>query len=195
MIFEHNEKTKELMTRVQVFMDKHIYPNEKTYDDQMKAFGTDRWQVPQILEDLKVIAKKEGLWNLFLPDSELGGNLTNVEYAPLCEIMGRVGFASEVFNCSAPDTGNMELIERYGNEEQKEKWLKPLLDGEIRSAYLMTEPDVASSDATNISTRIERDGDEYVINGRKWWSSGVMDPRCKVSILMGKTNPLSKLLS
>jgi alkylation response protein AidB-like acyl-CoA dehydrogenase len=170
-------------------MDKHIYPNEKTYDDQMKAFGTDRWQVPQILEDLKVIAKKEGLWNLFLPDSELGGNLTNVEYAPLCEIMGRVGFASEVFNCSAPDTGNMELIERYGNEEQKEKWLKPLLDGEIRSAYLMTEPDVASSDATNISTRIERDGDEYVINGRKWWSSGVMDPRCKVSILMGKTNP------
>ena len=154
-----------------------------------------RWQVPQIIEDKKRIAKKEGLWNLFLPDSELGGNLTNVEYAPLCEIMGRVGFASEVFNCSAPDTGNMELIERYGNEEQKEKWLKPLLDGEIRSAYLMTEPDVASSDATNISTRIERDGDEYVINGRKWWSSGVMDPRCKVSILMGKTNPLSKLLS
>ena len=189
MIFEHNDKTKELIARVEAFMDKYIYPNEITYNEQMEAFGADRWQVPQILEDLKVKAKEEGLWNMFLPDSERGGGLTNVEYAPICEIMGRVGWSSEVFNCSAPDTGNMELIERYGTEELKEKWLQPLLEGKIRSAYLMTEPDVASSDATNISTKIERDGDDYVINGRKWWSSGVMDPRCKVAIVMGKTNP------
>ena len=189
MIFEHNDKTKELIARVEAFMDKYVYPNEATYDEQMIAFGEDRWQIPQILEDLKVKAKEEGLWNMFLPESERGGGLTNVEYAPICEIMGRVGWASEVFNCSAPDTGNMELIERYGTEEHKEKWLQPLLEGEMRSAYLMTEPDVASSDATNISTKIERDGDEYVINGRKWWSSGVMDPRCKVAIVMGKTNP------
>ena len=189
MIFDHNDKTKELIARVEAFMDKYVYPNEATYDEQMIAFGEDRWQIPQILEDLKVKAKEEGLWNMFLPESERGGGLTNVEYAPICEIMGRVGWASEVFNCSAPDTGNMELIERYGTEEHKEKWLQPLLEGEMRSAYLMTEPDVASSDATNISTKIERDGDEYVINGRKWWSSGVMDPRCKVAIVMGKTNP------
>ena len=189
MIFEHNEKTKELIARVENFMDKYVYPNEVTYDEQMKAFGSDRWQIPQILEDLKIKAKEEGLWNMFLPESEKGGGLTNVEYAPICEIMGRVGWASEVFNCSAPDTGNMELIERYGTNEHKEKWLQPLLEGKIRSAYLMTEPDVASSDATNISTKIEKDGDEYVINGRKWWSSGVMDPRCKVAIVMGKSNP------
>ncbi len=188
MIFEHNEKTKELIARVEAFMDAHIYPNEETYAKQMEGFGTNRWQVVPILEELKEKAKAEGLWNLFLPESELGFGLTNVEYAPLCEIMGRVGFAAEVFNCSAPDTGNMEVLERYGSPEHKEQWLKPLLAGEIRSAFLMTEPAVASSDATNIETRIERDGDHYVINGRKWWSSGVGDPRCKVAIVMGKTN-------
>jgi len=188
MIFEHNEKTKELIARVEAFMDAHIYPNEETYAKQMEGFGTNRWQVVPILEELKEKAKAEGLWNLFLPESELGFGLTNVEYAPLCEIMGRVGFAAEVFNCSAPDTGNMEVLERYGSPEHKEQWLKPLLAGEIRSAFLMTEPAVASSDATNIETRIERDGDHYVINGRKWWSSGVGDPRCKVTIVMGKTN-------
>ena len=189
MNFDHSDKTKELIARVEKFMDENVYPNESVYEEQMQAFGENRWQIPQILEDLKEKAKAEALWNLFLPESDRGAGLTNVEYAPLCEIMGRVGFAGEVFNCSAPDTGNMEVIDRYGNEEQKEKWLKPLLAGEIRSAYLMTEPDVASSDATNISTTIKRDGDEYVINGRKWWSSGVMDPRCKIAILMGKTNP------
>lgn len=191
MDFEFNDKTKELQARLNRFMDKHIYPNEKTYNDQMSAFRKEGnpWQVPQILEDLKPKAKEEGLWNLFLPESERGGGLTNLEYASLCEIMGRVGWASEVFNCSAPDTGNMEVIERYGNERQKKAYLEPLLEGKMRSAFLMTEPDVASSDATNIATRIERDGDEYVINGRKWWSSGVGDPRCKISILMGKTDP------
>ena len=189
MNFDHNDKTKELIARVEKFMDDYVYPNEKVYEEQMAAFGDNRWQIPQILEDLKEKARAEGLWNLFLPESDRGAGLTNVEYAPLCEIFGRVGFAGEVFNCSAPDTGNMEVIDKYGNEEQKEKWLKPLLAGEMRSAYLMTEPDVASSDATNISTTIEKDGDEYVINGRKWWSSGVMDPRCKIAILMGKTNP------
>ncbi|MEG9861700.1 MAG: acyl-CoA dehydrogenase family protein [Parvularculales bacterium] len=189
MIFEHNEKTRELISRVQSFMDEHIYPAEPVYAQQMEAFGDNRWQVPQILEDLKPKARAAGLWNLFLPESSLGGGLTNMEYAPLCEIMGHVGFASEVFNCSAPDTGNMEVLERYGSEEHKNQWLKPLLEGEIRSAFLMTEPGVASSDATNICTRIERDGDEYVINGRKWWSSGVGDPRCKIAIVMGKTDP------
>ena len=191
MDFEFNDKTKELQARLERFMDKYIYPNEKTYNDQMEAFRKEGnpWQVPQILEDLKPKAKEEGLWNLFLPDSERGGGLTNVEYASLCEIMGRVGWSSEVFNCSAPDTGNMEVIERYGNERQKREYLEPLLEGKMRSAFLMTEPAVASSDATNIATRIERDGNEYVINGRKWWSSGVGDPRCKIAILMGKTDP------
>jgi acyl-CoA dehydrogenase len=189
MIFEHNERTKEMIARVEAFMEAHIYPNEATYAAQMEAFGADRWQVPQILEDLKAKAKAEGLWNLFLPESDRGFGLTNVEYAALCEIMGRVGWASEVFNCSAPDTGNMEVLERYGNEEHKKQWLEPLLEGKIRSAFLMTEPAVASSDATNIETRIEADGDDYVINGRKWWSSGVGDPRCKIAIVMGKTNP------
>jgi alkylation response protein AidB-like acyl-CoA dehydrogenase len=191
MDFEFNDKTKELQARLNRFMDKHIYPNEKTYNDQMSAFRKEGnpWQVPQILEDLKPKAKEEGLWNLFLPESERGGGLTNLEYASLCEIMGRVGWASEVFNCSAPDTGNMEVIERYGNDRQKKAYLEPLLEGKMRSAFLMTEPDVASSDATNIATRIERDGNEYVINGRKWWSSGVGDPRCKIAILMGKTDP------
>jgi alkylation response protein AidB-like acyl-CoA dehydrogenase len=189
MEFAYSDKTKELMARVQAFMDEHIYPAEDVYHQQMKDFGVNRWQVPQIIEDLKVKARKAGLWNLFLPESDRGAGLTNLEYAPLCEIMGRVGFASEVFNCAAPDTGNMEVIERYGTAGHKETYLKPLLAGEIRSAFLMTEPEVASSDATNIRTEIKRDGDHYVINGRKWWSSGVGDPRCKVYILMGQTDP------
>jgi acyl-CoA dehydrogenase len=189
MIFEHNDKTKELLARLESFMDKYIYPNEATYAKQMEDFGENRWQVPAILEELKVKAREEGLWNLFLPESERGGGLSNVEYATLCEVMGRVGFASEVFNCSAPDTGNMEVLERYGNERHKKEYMEPLLAGEIRSAFLMTEPAVASSDATNIETSIVRDGDDYVINGRKWWSSGVGDPRCKIAIVMGKTNP------
>ncbi len=189
MDFEHTPKVQELVKRVEDFMDKHIYPAEQVYADQMAAFGTDRWQVPQIVEDLKAKAKAEGLWNLFLPETDEGAGLTNLEYAPLSEIMGKVGFASEVFNCAAPDTGNMEVISRYGNDAQKAEWLHPLLEGKIRSAFIMTEPEVASSDATNICTRIERDGDEYVINGRKWWSSGVGDPRCKIMIVMGKTDP------
>lgn len=191
MNFDHSDKTKELMARLNRFMDTHVYPNEKTYDDQMAAFrkAGNPWQVPQIIEDLKIKAQAEGLWNLFLPESERGGGLTNLEYASLCEIMGRVGWSSEVFNCAAPDTGNMEVLERYGNERHKREYLEPLLAGKIRSAFLMTEPDVASSDATNISTRIERQGDHYVINGRKWWSSGVGDPRCKIAIVMGKTDP------
>ena len=189
MDFEHSPRAKEMIERVQAFMDAHVYPNEETYYRQMEAFGADRWQVPAILDELKAKAQAAGLWNLFLPESGHGAKLTNLEYAPLAEIMGRVGFASEVFNCSAPDTGNMEVLVRYGTEEQKKQWLTPLLNGEIRSAFLMTEPEVASSDATNIRTRIERDGDHYVINGRKWWSSGLGDPRCKICIVMGKTDP------
>jgi len=189
MHFEHSKKTLEWMERVQQFMEAHVYPNEETYNRQMEAFGTNRWQVPQILEDLKVKAREQGLWNMFLPHSDLGAGLSNLEYAPLSEIMGRVGWASEVFNCSAPDTGNMEVLDRYGTDEHKEQWMKPLLDGKIRSAFLMTEPEVASSDATNIQTSIKQDGDHYVINGRKWWSSGVGDPRCKIFIVMGKTDP------
>lgn len=188
MDFEHNQRTKDLIARVEDFMDKHIYPAEPVYEEQMAAFGDNRWQVPQIIEDLKEKAKAEGLWNMFLPDSELGFGLSNLEYAPLAEVMGRCGFASEVFNCAAPDTGNMEVIERYGTPAQKQEWLEPLLNGEIRSAFAMTEPAVASSDATNIETEIKRDGDEYVINGRKWWTSGIGDPRCKILILMGKTD-------
>ncbi len=195
MHFEHNDRTKELIARVEAFMDAHIYPNEATYAQQMDAFRAEGnpWQVPKILEDLKKKAKADGLWNMFLPESERGFGLSNLEYAPLCEIMGRVGFASEVFNCSAPDTGNMEVLERYGNDRHKKEYMEPLLEGKIRSAFLMTEPAVASSDATNIETRIERDGDEYVINGRKWWSSGVGDPRCNIAIVMGKTNPEAPL--
>jgi len=185
--FEYSAKTKDLMARLNAFMDEYIYPNEKRFEREV-AEG-DRWQPTALIEELKVKAKEAGLWNLFLPQSENGAGLTNLEYAPLCEIMGRVMWSAEVFNCSAPDTGNMEVLERYGTEEQKEKWLKPLLNGEIRSCFAMTEPAVASSDATNIESSIVRDGDEYVINGRKWWSSGANDPRCKVFIFMGKTDP------
>ena len=188
MDFEFSERTKELQLRVQAFMDENVYPNEATYAEQL-AGGNTRWEPIPILEELKAKAKGEGLWNLFLPESDLGAGLTNMEYAPLCEIMGRVGWAPEVFNCSAPDTGNMETLVRYASEENQRKWLDPLLEGEIRSAFAMTEPRVASSDATNIETRIERDGDEYVINGRKWWTSGIGDPRCKILIVMGKTDP------
>ncbi|MZR29254.1 acyl-CoA dehydrogenase family protein [Sneathiella litorea] len=186
MIFEYSDKVKELQARVQAFMDEHVYPNEQLFYDQVDE--GDRWQPTAIVEELKEKAKAEGLWNLFLPESDRGAGLTNLEYAPLCEIMGRVSFAPEVFNCSAPDTGNMEVFERYANEELKERWLKPLLAGEIRSAFAMTEPAVASSDATNIESEINRDGDEYVINGTKWWTSGAYDPRCKVLIFMGKTD-------
>jgi acyl-CoA dehydrogenase len=165
-----------------------VYPAERIYVEQLRESPT-RWVVPPVMEEMKAKAKEAGLWNLFLPESDKGAGLKNLEYAPLCEIMGRSPIAPEVFNCSAPDTGNMEVLERYGTEEQKEKWLIPLLNGEIRSCFSMTEPDVASSDATNIQTTIRRDGDEYVINGRKWWSSGAGDPRCKVAIVMGKSNP------
>ena len=183
MNFEYPAKTLELQNRLQSFMDEHIYPNEQAYADEINS--GDRWQPLQLIEDLKEKAKAENLWNLFLP--EVSG-LTNTEYAPLAELMGRVYWSSEVFNCSAPDTGNMEVLERYGNSEQKEKWLKPLLNGEIRSCFSMTEPDVASSDATNISASIERDGDNYILNGRKWWSTGAGDSRCKLSIFMGKSD-------
>src|SRR5215467_14113888 len=188
MEFEYSKKTKIYMEQLQDFMTKYIYPNEKVFHDQLNAAPT-RWQIPPIMEELKAKARERGLWNLFLPESERGAGLTNLEYAPLCEIMGRSHMAPEVFNCSAPDTGNMEVIERYGTLEQKERWLKPLLAGEIRSCFAMTEPAVASSDATNIESSIRRQGDEYVINGRKWWSSGAGDSRCKIAIFMGKTDP------
>lgn len=188
MDFEYTPKVNELRARVSAFMEEHIYPAESVYAADV-ASGDSRWTIPPIMEDLKEHAKKQGLWNLFLPDSEDGAGLTNLEYAPLAEIMGRSLIASEAFNCAAPDTGNMEVLVRYGSEEHKKKWLEPLLRGEIRSAFAMTEPDVASSDATNICATIERDGDEYIINGRKWWTSGAMDPRCQILIFMGKTNP------
>ena len=188
MDFDYSPKVKELQKRVQQFMDEHVYPNEDTYYNQVDTQG-DRWQIPPIMEELKAKAKTAGLWNLFLPESRLGAGLTNLEYAPLCEIMGRIHWAPEVFNCSAPDTGNMEVLERYGTEEHKKQWLEPLLDGKIRSCFAMTEPAVASSDATNIESSITREGDFYVINGRKWWSSGMGDPRCKIIIFMGKTDP------
>jgi acyl-CoA dehydrogenase len=187
MDFEYSQKVKDLQARLNAFMDQHIYPNEKKFFEQV-AEG-DRWQPTAIIEEMKAKAKEAGLWNLFLPESSRGAGLTNLEYAPLCEIMGRVIWAPEVFNCSAPDTGNMEVLERYGSEEHKKQWLEPLLRGEIRSAFAMTEPGVASSDATNIASSIVRDGDEYVINGRKWWTSGANDPRCKIFIFMGKTDP------
>jgi acyl-CoA dehydrogenase len=187
MEFEYSDKVKSLQQRLLGFMDQHIYPNEQRYYKDIDS--GDRWAPSKVIEELKPVARAAGLWNLFLPASELGAGLTNLEYAPLCEIMGRSVMAPEVFNCSAPDTGNMEVIERYGTEEQKERWLKPLLAGEIRSCFCMTEPEVASSDATNIQASIVRQGDEYVVNGRKWWSSGAGDPRCKISIFMGKTDP------
>ena len=197
MDFDYSPKTKELQDQLQAFMDEHIYPAEGAYHAEIAAnsLAGKRWTPLQTIEKLKVKARSAGLWNLFLPvDSAAasgydGAGLTNQEYAPLAEIMGRVMWASEVFNCSAPDTGNMETIARYGSEQDKARWLRPLLEGQIRSAFAMTEPDVASSDATNIATRIERDGDDYVINGRKWWTSGAGDPRCAVFITMGKTNP------
>lgn len=197
MDFDYSAKTKELQARLQKFMDDNVYPNEKTYKEQLEANtqAGKRWTPLPIIEELKGKAKSAGLWNLFLPvdtaeaSGYKGAGLTNQEYAPLAEIMGRVQWSSEVFNCSAPDTGNMETIARYGSAEIKERWLKPLLNGEIRSAFAMTEPDVASSDATNIATRIERQGDNYVINGHKWWISGAADPRCKVFITMGKSDP------
>jgi alkylation response protein AidB-like acyl-CoA dehydrogenase len=191
MDFDYTPRMKEWIRKVSDFMDKHVYPAEAIYNEQMseaRAKGNP-WIVVPVVEDLKAKAKAQGLWNLFLNESSHGAGLTNLEYAPLAEMMGKVGFASEVFNCSAPDTGNMEVLERYGSEEQKAQWLKPLLAGEIRSGFIMTEPEVASSDATNIRTRIERKGDHYVINGRKGWSSGVGDPRCKILIVMGKTDP------
>jgi acyl-CoA dehydrogenase len=186
--FDYGDRTKLALARLQEFMDRWVYPNEETYWRQLEA-GPERWRIPPILEELKPKAREAGLWNLFLPGSEYGPGLSNLEYAPLCEVMGRVGWAPEVFNCSAPDTGNMEVLERYGTPEQKKRWLEPLLAGQIRSAYAMTEPEVASSDATNIRTQIRRDGDEYVINGRKWWTSGILDPRCHLLIVMGRSNP------
>ena len=187
MDFDHSPKVQDLQARLNAFMDKHVYPNQQRYTDEVNE--GDRWQPVPLLEELKEKAKAENLWNLFLPESDQGAGLTNLEYAPLCEIMGRVLWAPEVFNCSAPDTGNMEVLARYGTQAHQEKWLKPLLNGEIRSAFAMTEPDVASSDATNIQCAIKKDGDDYVINGRKWWTSGAMDTRCKILILMGKTDP------
>jgi len=187
MHFAYSEKVQELQKKLTAFMDEHIYPNEKLYYQQIRA--GDRWQRLPVIEELKPKARAAGLWNLFLPDSEWGAGLTNLEYAPLCEIMGRVVMAPEVFNCSAPDTGNMEVLARYGTREQQQQWLVPLLEGRIRSCFAMTEPDVASSDATNIRASIRREGGEYVLNGRKWWSSGAGDPRCKIAIFMGKTDP------
>ena len=190
MDFGYSKKTQELQARVQAFMDEHVYPAEARYVEEIQAntAAGKRWTPVPVIEELKPKARAAGLWNLFLPESEYGAGLTNQEYAPLSEIMGAVPWASEVFNCSAPDTGNMEVLVRYGTEAQKKRWLEPLLKGEIRSAFAMTEPAVASSDATNIEARIERDGDDYVINGRKWWTSGAGDPRCAVYIFMGKTD-------
>jgi acyl-CoA dehydrogenase len=188
MEFEYSAKTKMYQEQLIDFMNKHIYPNEQRFKDELES-GATRWQVPPIMEELKQKARERNLWNLFLPESGRGAGLTNLEYAPLCEIMGRSPIAPEVFNCSAPDTGNMEVLERYGTPEHKKQWLEPLLEGKIRSAFAMTEPKVASSDATNIESSITRQGDEYVINGHKWWTSGIGDPRCKILIFMGKTDP------
>jgi acyl-CoA dehydrogenase len=189
MPLTQSDRSKALATRVSAFMDKHVYEAEKPYKEHTRT-AADRWTVPPVMDELKVKAKADGLWNLFLPESERGAGLSNLDYAPLSEIMGRSLIGAEVFNCSAPDTGNMEVLERYGTPEQKEEWLKPLLDGRIRSAFCMTEPDVASSDATNIRCSIQREGNSgYVINGRKWWASGALDPRCEILIVMGKTDP------
>ena len=188
MIFETSERTRELSEKLLAFMDKYIYPSEAIYQSQLDT-SKGSWQSPLVMEELKSEARKQNLWNLFLPESKLGGGLTNLEYAPLCEIMGRSLIAPEAFNCAAPDTGNMETLDRYGTEQQKEQWLVPLLDGKIRSTFCMTEPDVASSDATNIQSSIVRENDEYVVNGHKWWSSGAMDRRCTLLIFMGKSDP------
>jgi acyl-CoA dehydrogenase len=187
MFPEPSLRARELRTQLIAFMDEHVYSNERQYREELES--GDRWEVPRVMEELKAKARAVGLWNLFLPESGHGAGLTNLEYAPLCEIMGRSSIGPEAFNCSAPDTGNMEVLARYGTVAQQERWLKPLLAGEIRSCFAMTEPDVASSDATNICSRIERRGNEYVINGRKWWTSGAGDPRCKIAIFMGKTDP------
>src|SRR4026209_1397100 len=188
MEFEYSKRTKKYMEQLSDFMNKHVYPNEKTFQEQL-ASQSPRWQIPAIMEELKAKAKERGLWNLFLPESRRGAGLSNLDYAPLCEVMGRSPIAPEVFNCSAPDTGNMEVLERYVTEEHKKLWMRLLLEGQIRSAFAMTEPKVASSDATNIELRFGRDGDHYVINGHKWWTSGIGDPRCKILIFMGKTDP------
>ena len=187
MDFEYSKRTREHLEHLTDFMTRHVYPNEQIFLDQLDS-GPTRWQVPPIIEDLKARARERGLWNLFLPESEHGAGLTNLEYAPLCEVMGRSPIAPEVFNCSAPDTGNMEVLVRYGSVAQKREWLAPLLEGKIRSAFAMTEPKVASSDATNIEASIVRDGGDYVINGHKWWTSGIGDPRCKLIIFMGKSD-------
>jgi acyl-CoA dehydrogenase len=186
--FDFSARTKEYLNKLQAFMDAHVLPGESVYAQQLDS-APSRWAIPPIMEELKAKARREGLWNLFLPESEYGPGLSNLEYAPLCELMGKSPIASEVFNCSFPDTGNMEVLVRYGTEAQKKQWLVPLLEGKIRSAFAMTEPGVASSDATNIEASIVRDGDEYVINGRKWWTSGIGDPRCTLLIFMGKTDP------
>ena len=191
MDFDYSPKTKELQAKVSAFMQAHVLPAEAAYQAEVAANrqAGDPWKPTRVVESLKEKARAAGLWNLFLPESELGAGLTNLEYAPLCEIMGRSEIGPESFNCSAPDTGNMEVLVRYGTTEQKKQWLQPLLEGRIRSAFAMTEPAVASSDATNIEARIERDGDDYVINGRKWWTTGAPDPRCRILIFMGKTSP------
>ena len=191
MNLEQTDRVKDLIVQVSKFMDDHIWPAEEIYASQMDSFREEGnpWRVPPVIEELKTKAKTQGLWNFFLPESQNGFGLTNLEYAPLAEIMGQIGFASEVFNCSAPDSGNMEVLDKYGSKEQQDKWLKPLLEGEIRSAFAMTEPGVASSDATNICSTIEADGNDYVINGEKWWTSGFGNPDCKVMIFMGVTNP------
>jgi acyl-CoA dehydrogenase len=191
MDFNYTPRTQALIAKMHAFFDAHIYPNEHVYTEQLAAntAAGKRWTPVPISEELKAKAKKEGLWNLFLPDEKYGAGLTNLEYAPLAEITGRVGWSPSVFNCNAPDTGNMETLVLYGTEAQKKRWLEPLLSGDMRSAFAMTEPDVASSDATNIATRIERDGNDYVINGRKWWITNAGDPRCEIMIVMGKTNP------
>ncbi|MDQ1342743.1 MAG: acyl-CoA dehydrogenase [Pseudomonadota bacterium] len=191
MDFAYSDTVKDLQRRVSAFMEEHVYPAEERFHAEIAENRRkgNAWQPTQVMEELKAKAKADGLWNLWLPESNHGAGLTNLEYAPLCEIMGRSHIGPEAFNCSAPDTGNMEVLVRYGNEAQKAEWLPPLLDGRIRSGFAMTEPAVASSDATNIAASIVRDGDHYVINGRKWWTSGAGDPRCKILIFMGKTDP------
>jgi len=189
--FDGSDRARDLKARLESFMETHVYPNERTYHAQHAAFA-DRWTIPPIIETLKQRARAEGLWNLWLPESDLGAGLTNLDYAHLCEVMGRSPIAPEVFNCNAPDTGNMEVLVRYGTSDQQRAWLDPLLAGEIRSCFAMTEPAVASSDATNIETEIRLDGNEYVVNGRKWWTTGAPDPRCKIAIVMGKTDPAAE---